>query len=154
MKYIITSLFIGLFLFNMPGSAKAQSGDFGLGIILGEPTGLSAKVNMGNSAFAGGVAWSFSGRSSRLHLHLDYIYQNFDLINVDVGRMGFYYGFGGRILLREHSDNLLGVRFPIGLNYFFENSPVELFLEVVPIFDIAPGTNFSGNSGFGVRYYF
>jgi hypothetical protein len=154
MRYFIYCFLISLFLISAPNDAKSQSGDFGLGIILGEPTGISAKVNMGSSAFVGGVAWSFAGRNSRLHMHLDYVFQNFDLINVDKGKMGFYYGIGGRILMRENADNLIGVRFPVGLNYFFESNPFELFIEIAPIFDLAPKTDFSGNSGFGFRYYF
>jgi len=46
------------------------------------------------------------------------------------------------------------VRIPIGVSYYFANDPLELFFEIVPILDLAPATEFSGNGGFGIRYYF
>ena len=138
-------------------NADAQNrngGNFGLGVMLGEPTGITPKVWTGdNRAFAGGVAWSFSGRSS-LHMHLDYQIHNFNLIQVERGAMSFYYGIGGRFLIREDRDDKLGIRLPLGLNYLFANDPIELFMEVAPVLDLAPSTDFSANGGIGVRYYF
>ncbi|MCH8557060.1 MAG: hypothetical protein LAT84_04525 [Balneolia bacterium] len=138
-------------------NAEAQNrpgGNFGLGVMLGEPTGVTGKLwTGGNTAFAGGVAWSFSGRSS-LHMHLDYQINNFNLIQVERGTMSFYYGLGGRFLIREDRDDKLGVRIPLGLSYFFSNDPIELFMEVAPVLDLAPSTDFSANGGIGVRYYF
>jgi hypothetical protein len=53
------------------GSAHAQSSE--IGIIIGEPTGLSAKFWTGGRTAADfGVAWSFSGSGS-IHLHSDYL---------------------------------------------------------------------------------
>ena len=50
--------------FTTQTQAQTQSGDFGLGVILGEPTGLSAKVFQGNNrAFALGAAWSFGNEA-------------------------------------------------------------------------------------------
>lgn len=135
--------------------AQNRSGsNFGLGVMLGEPTGITPKVwTSDNTAFAAGVAWSFSGRNS-LHMHLDYQIHNFNLIQVERGAMSFYYGIGGRFLIREDRDDKLGIRLPLGLNYLFANDPVELFMEVAPVLDLAPSTDFSANGGIGVRYYF
>jgi hypothetical protein len=42
------------------GTAQAQDSGFGLGIIIGEPTGISAKQWTGSrTAIDGAVAWSF-----------------------------------------------------------------------------------------------
>lgn len=132
--------------------AQTNSGDFGIGVILGEPTGISAKFyNGGNSALDFGAAWSF-GTNASMHLHADYLFHRFDLITVDVGRLPLYYGIGGR--LRFADESTVGLRIPIGLSYYFENDPLEIFFEVVPILDLAPATNFSGNGGVGLRYYF
>ncbi len=46
---------------------NAQQKDFGLGIILGEPTGVSGKLwTSSENAFDFAAAWSFSGRWSFL----------------------------------------------------------------------------------------
>lgn len=132
--------------------AQTSNGDFGLGVILGEPTGLSAKLYMGNSrAVDFGAAWSF-GNNASMHLHADYLIHRFDLISVDSGQLPLYYGVGARVRLSD--DAQMGIRIPIGLSYYLPNDPLEFFFEIVPIVDIAPKTTFSGNGGFGIRYYF
>ncbi|MCH8495173.1 MAG: hypothetical protein LAT57_06010 [Balneolales bacterium] len=156
-KYIQSLIFIpivAIALLAGPQQTQAQTsnGDFGLGVILGEPTGVSAKLFLGESrAFDFGAAWSF-GNNSSMHLHADYLIHRFDLIQVESGRLPLYYGIGTRLRLAD--DAQLGIRIPIGFSYYFENDPIELFFEIVPILDLAPKTSFSGNSGIGIRYYF
>ncbi len=137
--------------------AEAQNqsgGNFGIGVILGEPTGITPKIWVsGSTSFAAGVAWSFSGNNT-MHLHLDYQQHNFNLIRVEKGTMSLYYGIGGRILFRENRDDKVGIRFPLGLNYQFADAPIELFMEVAPVLDLAPSTDFSANGGIGFRYFF
>lgn len=134
--------------------AQRSDGNLGIGLIAGEPTGLSAKLWAGgNNAFAGGLAWSFSG-DNQMHIHLDYLYHNFGLFNVDQGSMALHYGIGGRLQLQEDDDSKLGVRFPVGLSYLLANNPLELFVEIVPVLDLAPDSEFSANGGIGIRYYF
>ncbi|MBU0519026.1 hypothetical protein KKA00_04805 [bacterium] len=131
---------------------EAQTQGFGLGIIVGEPTGISGKLWTGQTvAFAAGAAWSFEGES--LHLHLDYLLHNFDVIPVGVGQLPVYFGIGGRVNLQD-DDTKIGVRIPVGLNYHFEEAPVDLFLELVPIMDMIPDTDFFLNGGLGLRFFF
>jgi len=139
---------------------KTHSGNFGLGVILGEPTGISGKLWLGNGmAIDGAVAWSLSKNYS-LHIHGDYLFHNFTLIDVEQGKLPLYYGIGGRIKIREddpndnNDDDAIGVRFPVGLAYLFEGAPVDIFVEVVPILDLAPDTDFDINGAIGFRYFF
>ncbi len=134
------------------GTALAQSRGFGLGIILGEPTGISFKHWTGNnSALDGAAAWAF-GRENAFQLHLDVIFHKFRLIKAERHVIPFYYGIGFRYK-DEHTDRI-GIRFPIGIMYLFDDVPVDIFLEIVPIFDLAPKTELSLNGGIGARYYF
>lgn len=134
------------------GVAQAQSKGFGLGIILGEPTGISFKHWTGhNTALAGAAAWAF-GRQNAFHLHLDYIFHNFRLIKAERHTIPFYYGIGLRF--KDERKDRLGVRFPLGIIYMFDNAPIDIFLEIVPIFDFVPRTELSINAGIGARYYF
>ena len=48
---------------------------------------------------------------------------------------------------------MLGARFPFGIGKTLDNAPVEFFLEIVPILDLAPDTEFDLNGAVGVRYY-
>lgn len=149
-------MLLGLAIILLSLASPAQQGNFGLGVIVGEPTGLSWKIWTGRTtALAGAAAWSF-GENDAFHLHLDYVFHNFSLIRVNKGRMPFYYGIGARVLFHEKEENetIVGIRFPLGFEYFFEKSPLAIFLEIVPILDIAPGTDFDLNAGLGLRFYF
>ena len=132
--------------------------DFELGLIFGSPAGLSAKLwNEGNTAFNFGLGWSNHDRGrfdneNRSHLHIDYHIHRFDLIPVDHGSLGLYYGIGGRIV--TGSDTRLGARIPLGAGYYFAEIPFTVFLELVPVIDIIPEINISPDVGLGIRYTF
>ena len=133
-------------------AAEAQDSGFGLGIIIGEPTGLSAKLWTGyRTAVDGAVAWSFEKESS-MHLHGDLLFHNFHLAEAHKGKFMTYYGIGGRVKFED--DGKLGVRVPLGINYLCAKTPLDVFLEIVPILDLAPNTDFSLNGAIGIRYFF
>lgn len=130
----------------------SQNKGFGLGIVLGEPTGLSAKLwTSSSNALDFAAAWSFKGDGHML-LQADYVWHSFNLINVSSGRLPLYYGIGGRVILSD--DPLVGVRIPVGLNYQFASAPIDIFVEIVPILDLIPSTDFDLGGGLGVRFWF
>lgn len=88
-----------------------------------------------------------------MHVHADLLFHNFNLFNVNKGRLPLYYGVGARIKFHE-DHNRIGVRVPVGLEYIFEGNHVDMFLEVVPLFDLTPETEFGINSAIGIRYFF
>lgn len=132
---------------------------FGVGIIVGEPTGFSVKKWIGKDrAIDGAAAWSLSGDHS-LQIHADYLFHNFDLIrpgNIN-GRLPVYFGIGGRTSFNDSShnhDTLVGVRLPVGISYLPAKAPVEMFIELAPIMDIVPSTDLEISAALGIRYYF
>jgi len=147
------SLFLAFLCFGFLSWATAWAGAFGVGVILGEPTGLSFKqwVNS-RTALAGAAAWSF-GEESAFHVHLDYLVHTGGRSDPDVGRLLFYLGIGGR-LKAEEDDGRLGARVPLGLAYELDDSQIDVFFELAPILDIAPKTELRVNGGFGIRYFF
>ena len=150
MKKII--IICAVALIAIPQITLAQDSGFGLGIIVGDPTGLSGKYWLGNnSAIDGAAAWSFGGDGA-LHLHADYLLHNFSLITIPKGKLPLYYGIGGRIKFSD--DARVSVRIPVGLDYMLEGAPLDLFLEIVPMLDLVPDTDFSLNAGLGIRYFF
>ncbi len=135
-------------------ASSVDHGTFGIGVILGEPTGLSAKMwTTKTTGFDLGLAWSWSG-DGHLHIHGDYLFHKFGFFDVSQGALPFYIGIGGRILLRDNADDRIGVRIPVGLEYYFDDLPIAVFGELVPILDLAPSTDFDINGGIGVRFYF
>lgn len=143
---ILTSLLIGFF-----SSADAQNrhSNTELGIILGEPTGISAKFwQSDRTAISGAAAWSF-GRHESVHLHADYTIHNW--LDVEEGSMALYYGLGARTVLANNSR--LGARIPVGLQYILPSTRLGLFFEVAPTFDLIPETKFGVNGGLGIRVF-
>jgi hypothetical protein len=130
----------------------AQDHGFGMGIILGEPTGLSAKLwTSGDNAFDFAAAWSFKG-DGHLLLQADYVWHFFNLMPVPSGKLPLYIGIGGRVILAD--DPRFGIRIPIGIDYLFADAPIDVFLELVPILDLSPETDFGVGGGIGIRYWF
>jgi hypothetical protein len=143
--FCVTALMI------VAGGAAAQ-GTFGIGVIVGEPTGVSGKLWMTErTAIDGAAAWSFSDEAA-LHLHADYLFHNFDLIEVDQGRLPVYFGIGARV--KFESDSRFGVRIPVGIAYLMEDAPIDFFFEVVPLLDLVPDTDFNFNAAIGARFFF
>jgi hypothetical protein len=149
-------LTVCLLMFATFGNAIAgsNSSGFGLGIMLGEPSGISGKLWSGEkNAFDFGLAWS-TGKNSGAAMHADYIWHKMDMINVDEGALPFYYGIGVRYRSRDNSDDNIGVRVPLGLDYLFAQSAFDVFFEIVPILDLSPDTDFDINVAIGGRYFF
>jgi Protein of unknown function (DUF3996) len=161
-KLVLALAFAGLI-----GKANAQSSGFGLGIMIGDPTGLSGKLWLtGDRAVDFGLAWGVYG--NYVHVHADYLFHNTSLLNVSKGQLALYYGpglrlrswSGGRYWNRgrweEYDGSRLGVgvRFPVGLDYMFDGAPVDCFLEIVPSLDLTPSTSFDLDAAIGARYWF
>ncbi len=146
----------------LPMAGFAQDSGLGIGVIVGEPTGISLKKwTSANTAIDGAVAWAFD-RNASVQLHGDFLIHNFNLLKTDVGRLPVYYGVGGRVKFdderrrgrdTEHHTRV-GVRVPLGMAYLFDSAPVDVFLEIVPILDLAPSTDFGLNAAIGARYFF
>ncbi len=134
----------------LAGISNAQ-GKLGLGIIVGEPTGISGKMKISSdNAFDGAVGWSFN-KYGAIHVHADYLNNIVKLGN----DLPLYIGIGGRVKLSSGTDDSrIGARIPIGIVYEPSTKPFDLFIETVPMLDIVPSTEFNWNAAAGVRYYF
>lgn len=162
MKRKIAGIVLGAVLMSAAG-VQAEEG-IGIGVILGEPTGISVKKWIGKDrAIDAAAAWSFSENDS-FQIHADYLIHNFGLLQTGNigGRLPVYFGVGARIKLqnndnghgRNDHDALVGVRVPFGISYLFAKVPVDLFAEIVPVLDIVPDTDFDINGAIGARFYF
>ena len=143
-------LLLGILLLSIP--AVARDNDFGVGIVLGEPSGLCFKAWTGpKTAIDGAIAWSF-GDGEAVHLHVDYLIHDFRMFQARKGDLVFYYGLGGRV--KAQKDSRVGIRIPIGISYIFAKAPFDIFLELAPGIDLSPSTDFWVNGCVGLRYYF
>jgi len=141
-------------------SLAEDASGIGLGIVLGEPTGLSASFRpAGPSYFDAAVAWSVP--EEKLHLHADYLYTiaSFRDPAAPVVEFPIYLGLGPRIHLGDGQgfdtgkSSLLALRIPMGLGIRGTQAPVEGFLELVPVLGLYPATRFDFDAALGVRVY-
>jgi hypothetical protein len=148
-KYILLTI---SFIILFSSLDYSQNKKIGAGIIVGEPTGLSFKYWLTEkTALDAGLAWSFVDENA-FQIQADYLIHNFSLITISNGKLPFYFGIGGR--LKFSNDIILGVRVPVGLAYIFSDEPIDIFLEIVPILDLLPKTDFTISAAIGGRYFF
>jgi hypothetical protein len=148
MKRIVLIISLSLVLISL---SYSQNERLGLGIVLGEPVGISAKLKTGfNNAYDFAAAWSARENRTML-LQADYVWNNFDHTNVESGSIPLYYGLGVRLIFTGVPK--FGVRFPIGLNNQFTTAPVDIFAELVPILDLIPSARFNFGAGLGARFW-
>jgi hypothetical protein len=142
-------LWIGVFLVLVSAAYPSPPGKFGVGLVLFEPSGLSAKAWLrGSSALAGGLGWS-AEESHYLHLHVDFVFTKIRLASDRNLDLDFTLGAGGKIIFRDHENAWF--RFPLGIDFLVKRSPLNFFFEIVP------SLNFSKIKLFGAigfRYVF
>ncbi|MDZ7794790.1 MAG: hypothetical protein U5P10_14210 [Spirochaetia bacterium] len=146
-KYVTT---VALIFFFIGGMATAE-GNFGLGAMVGEPSGITGKLYLSNNiAVDATVSWSFI--SDKLYVHSDYLHHFPGIFGSDIPTLAGYTGIGGMIELKDNPE--IGLRIPFGLSFTIPDAPVELFFEIVPMVLLAPETDGALNGGLGARYYF
>lgn len=134
-KWVLIVLAIAV----MAVSASARTA---LGVMIGEPTGLSLRMDRFPIL---GVAWSF--RSDYMHVHCDYW-----LINKTLNApLRWYLGLGAAVGVRTEVG--LAARVPLGLQ-IVPHRHIEIFGELVPGVAVLPGTDVYIAGALGVRYIF
>lgn len=147
-SFIYWILFVSGLLWSFV--AGAQERPLGIGIVVGEPTGVAAKYwTDRTTALDAAVAWSFNHDGS-FYVHADYLFHYFDIIQVSEGKFPLYWGFGAKAVLAN--KGIFGGHVPLGLSYMFERTPLDIFIEIRPGLNLLPATEFDMSGGIGVRY--
>ncbi len=134
-----------------------RPGLFELGLNLGEPTGVSAKLWLDRTnAVEGIAAWAFT--QGAIALCVDYLYSFPDLLNIRGESFPLFIGIGGVVRFSAPAGGpaqaAVGLRIPVGVLYAFREVPLELSLDIVPGLNIFPDTVPIAMGGLGVRYCF
>jgi len=164
-KFLILAIIIMLISATESKPNAPQGKNFGVGIILGEPTGLTIKLwSQPNEAFAFSVANSYLGN---LRLGMDYLWHfnafNSNVVNLYAGpgvaigigdNGGWLYTNDNKTWYKEKDDIGLGVRIVFGMNIVPRNSPLEFFGEMGYMLGFLPGNYSNVEGALGIRYYF
>lgn len=136
------------------GSLLGQQKEFGLGIIVGSPTGISAKYWVsGTNALDFGLGYSFAKDNSNLNFHADYLWHDGSLFN-SPQKLLLHYGCGIRLKTVVDGRDSFGARGVAGISWFPTHTPFEFFIEVAPVFKLIPETTLDVDGGLGARFYF
>jgi hypothetical protein len=143
-----------------PAAAQSQEGrGFGLGLIIGSPTGLSLKGFLSpEHAIDGAVGFGLIGGDD-LRVHADLLWQ-FRIQSWSSAALDLHVGVGPELGFHGHrdphgDDHLnIGVRGPIGLSLMFTPAPFEVFLEIAAGLWIVERPDFHLDAAIGGRYYF
>jgi hypothetical protein len=164
MKHACYAIIVLSLFFAVQGSI-AQERKFGLGVIIGEPTGISAKLWTSQvNAFDFGLGWSMGGdrigsyngtynNGTRAHFHMDYLWHLFDTVH-STEHFPLYYGVGGRINSGAGYDASIAIRGVFGIAWLPHHTPIDIFLELAPSLQLTSSAGFGIDAGFGIRYYF
>jgi hypothetical protein len=144
-------------------SAIQAQGRLGFGFIFGEPTGIAWKYRINHvNAVDGAIGFS---PFDQFRMHIDYLWQSYPFAEQNLALhygVGSAFGFGRTeyLVLRRGSYVLstqelgFGARAVVGLTYTVPKSPVDVFLEVAPVFILSPNPPGMGfDVGLGARIY-
>jgi hypothetical protein len=168
---VIAVLLVAAVARTAQATEVGYSRKFGLGFVLGDPTGLSAKLWVGptNALDFGLGFWGYGVNDPCFHnnncssygygggtFNADYLWQS-NIVR-STAQLDWHVGVGGRGVWRNGDCGdcfALAARAPIGLDLMFVNpSFLEIFFEIAPAFYIVPGFGFGIEGGLGVRFYF
>ncbi|MGL1902179.1 MAG: hypothetical protein OCC49_08595 [Fibrobacterales bacterium] len=129
---------------------SAPSKKLGVGVVFGEPTGISIRYWGSDShAFDGAVSWSFS--QNVFMTQVDYAIKMTEL-QLPTFNLPVFVGPG--IAVAFQKNPWLAARVKCGVAYQFPQHPVDLFAEVVPALSLIPDVGFDLMGGIGIRYFF
>ena len=131
-------------------------GNFGLGLAVGDPSGLSAKYMFsGKTGFSTTVGWKTSG-DTEINASFDLLFHKYNSVKIRGTVSPVYGGTGLRLKNRGNEEGVdeLAIRIPIGIELFFRELSVGAFAELVPTLKVKPDTKTTLQLAFGIRYFF
>lgn len=139
-----------------------DKGNIGVGIIVGEPVGICAKLYLRDDrAIQAAIGSAFIANGYQIHA--DYVFHPWILQDRDLFVMPVYLGPGLRFIDYSGGTNApshvaTGLRAVVGMLFDFKTVPLDAFLEVAGIlqydFGMGKGVGVTMNAGAGLRYYF
>ncbi len=150
---MLISIVITISIFAVLETAQAQDRKFGIGGIIGDPDGITAKGWLSEStAIAGAISLNLGSDYSWFLIQADFLKQNTVAV-WEEALLQTHFGGGVRVVSGDFSE-YIALRAPIGIDVNTINAPMEVFIEVVPTIDVDPEFFFYFTGAMGFRYYF
>jgi hypothetical protein len=162
LQQLVECVLIIVLMIAVTSHARTQ-GKFGVGVIIGEPTGVAMKGRISETNALDGAIGVSPG--DRFRFHVDYLWEKHSFqaehLLLHYGA-GIVFGTGGtRSLALDRGDTYLlvqrdlgfAVRGVAGLTYEFPKSPFDAFVEIAPLLILSPATGMGIDAALGVRIY-
>jgi hypothetical protein len=157
MKWVILAMFAAL----LPATAHGRAQGLGVGVVLGEPVGLTVAYRPNERQSVQLMqGWSFGQK--RMHMGLDYMHSVTEItsddtlglrypVNVGIGLRGRLFG-SGTVAAAERGS--FGLRFPLSVGVEPDVFPLEVYFEMAPVWVVAPISHGGFDGGIGARVFF
>lgn len=158
---------LALTILTIPDLASAKT--WGLGAVVGSPTGLSANYFLSESrTIHTTLAYDLSGDDD-LELASHYTWRKADDLNFEKFKMGWFYGAGAMLTFRgdhdhshpnnqvhNHDDDDIdfGPSGTIGIFHEFTEVPLEIFLKGNLTLNLIEDTDVDADAMIGLHYNF
>jgi len=145
-----------------PGRVRTQ-GKFGVGVILGEPTGVAWKYRLSEEHALDGAIGLSPG--DRFRLHVDYLWEKHSFqeehlllhygagVVIGAGGPGYLAFERGETYVFAQRELGFAMRGVAGLTYAFPHSPFDAFVEIAPLLILAPASGMGIDAAVGARIY-
>lgn len=123
------------------------------------PVGVNVKAWISDRQAVSGASSFFIGGTdesapSYWLLQGDYLFHNFNELEVGEGLLALYVGAGAQFTVIEDTRNQFAVRAPLGVNYLLGSAPIDVFVEVAPTLRITDPSALRFDGAIGFRYFF
>lgn len=161
---------LALFTASIAQARSAGRSGKGLGLSIGDPTGLNFKAFLKRGfAIDSTLGLGFIG-GRHFALNVSAIWQK-PLSNLGSAPVDWYWGLGGKLGLydgdddhshgngrvhdHDHDDELrLGARAPLGIAILFKSAPIDVFLEVAAGLWLLDHVDLDLDGAIGLRFWF
>ncbi len=136
--------------------SKSADGPMGIGVFLGQPTGITFEMDLSASSWLDfKAAWNLAGGNSGFSILLQGNYEYAFPGIITMGEESFTPFVGGGAVVNVYDGGVgLGARVPAGVSYRFRTVPLELFIELGLDVYLVPATDIGFSGGLGARYRF
>ncbi len=148
------SLFILIILFLSPQAVKSQDYKASAGLRLGTYFAVSVKSFISEKAAIEGIG-GITRIGGQSLISVGGFYTIHNQFASDIPTLKWYYG-GGTFVALGSNDIKTNVALTaiIGLEYTFETTPINIFMDAVPFVSLINSRRFDSEASMGVRYIF
>lgn len=154
-QLLVPLMFVGLFSYTQP--ALAGGGPLGLGLVGGDPSGLTLKYKLTQQQALDFRLGLDGFNNNVLLIQGNYLFSLFNLVSTGDFSLPFYLGGGATVVFFDVGQNeFLGIagRIPIGVAMELTAIPIDIFAEAALGVLLIPDFDIGVEGALGIRYFF